>query len=570
MSELIFIGVAWPYANGPLHLGQIAGANLPADIFARYHRLKGNQVLMVSGTDQHGTPVTIRAEQEGKTPQQVVDNYHSEYLDVWKRLGISYDLYTTTGTLTHRKVVQDIFLNLYEKGLLIRKVTEHPYCQEDGRFLADRYVEGTCPLCNNPLARGDQCELCGKPLSPGDLIDWRCRICGKPPLMRDSEHFFLKLSSFQEALAFWLKPAQGRWRPNVYNFTLGWLSEGLQDRAVTRDITWGIPTPIPGYEDKCIYVWFEAVIGYLSASIEWAERMGDVEAWRPFWQDRSSKAYYFLGKDNIPFHTIIWPSMLMGYGDYQEKKGEGKYNLPYDVPANEFLSLEGRKLSTSQNWAVWATDYLDRFDPDPLRYYLSATMPETSDSDFSWTGFIRRNNDELVATYGNLVHRVLTLTYKNFNGKVPNPHELDEDDKLMLNRADEALSQVDEALKICHFREALGKCMALAAACNRYVDLKAPWKAIKENNPSAATTLWVSISILSALKTIQFPFLPFSSSRLHEMLGFQGKVEEVGWRIQSVKPGQTLQTPIPLFSKLEDSVAEIEIEKLHLQSSRTL
>lgn len=569
MSELIFIGVAWPYANGPLHLGQIAGANLPADIFARYHRLKGNQVLMVSGTDQHGTPVTIRAEQEGKTPQEVVDNYHSEYLDVWKRLGISYDLYTTTGTQTHRKVVQDIFLNLYEKGLLTTKVTEHPYCQEDGRFLADRYVEGTCPLCNNPLARGDQCELCGKPLSPADLLDWRCRICGKPPLMRDSEHFFLKLSSFQETLAFWLKQAEGRWRPNVYNFTMGWLNEGLQDRAVTRDITWGIPTPIPGYEEKCIYVWFEAVIGYLSASIEWAERLGNVDAWRPFWQDHSSKSYYFLGKDNIPFHTIIWPSMLMGYGDYQGKKGEGRFNLPYDVPANEFLSLEGRKLSTSQNWAVWATDYLNRFDPDPLRYYLSATMPETSDSDFSWTGFIRRNNDELVATYGNLVHRVLTLTYKNFGGKVPNPHDLDEEDKLMINRADETLSQVDETLKKCHFKEALGKCMALAAACNRYVDLKAPWKAIKENNPSAATTLWVCISVLSALKTIQFPFLPFSSSRLHEMLGFQGKVEEVGWKIQSVKPGQTLQTPIPLFSKLEDSVAEIEIEKLRLQSSKT-
>ena len=569
MSELIFIGVAWPYANGPLHLGQIAGANLPADIFARYHRLKGNKVLMVSGTDQHGTPVTIRAEQEGKTPQQVVDNYHSQYLDVWKRLGISYDLYTTTGTSTHRKVVQDIFLNLYEKGLLSTKVTEHPYCQQDGRFLADRYVEGTCPLCNNPLARGDQCELCGKPLSPGDLIDWRCRICGKPPLMKDSEHFFLRLTSFQETLAFWLKQAEGRWRPNVYNFTLGWLNEGLQDRAVTRDITWGIPTPIPGYEEKCIYVWFEAVIGYLSASIEWAENSGNIEAWRPFWEDHSSKAYYFLGKDNIPFHTIIWPSMLMGYGDYQGEKGLGKYNLPYDVPANEFLSLEGRKLSTSQNWAVWATDYLDRFDPDPLRYYLSATMPETSDSDFSWTGFIRRNNDELVATYGNLVHRILTLTHKNFDGKVPNPYELDEEDKLMLSRADEALSQVDEALKLCHFKEALGKGMALAAACNRYVDLKAPWKAIKEHNSSAATTLWVSISVLSALKTIQFPFLPFSSSHLHKMLGFSGKVEEVGWRIQPVEAGQPLQTPLPLFSKLEDTVAEIEIEKLRLQSSNS-
>ena len=405
MPERIFIGVAWPYANGPLHMGHIAGCYLAADIFARYHRLKGNDVLMVSGSDQHGTPITLRAEQDGVSPQQVVDRYHSDFLRTWDRLGISFDLFTTTGTDNHREVVQDIFSSLLDKGYIYTDTTPLPYCHTCRRFLPDRYVKGTCPHCANPDGRGDQCDQCGKPLNPEDLIDIQCRISGDTPEIRNSEHFFLKLSAFQEQLLSWVRE-QRHWRPNVLNFTRRYLEDGLKDRAISRDLEWGVPLPVPGFEGKRIYVWFEAVIGYLSASKEWAALRGQPDAWEPFWGG-DTRGYYFIGKDNIPFHTIIWPAMLAGYGGL---------DLPYDVPANEFLNLEGRQLSTSRNWAVWVPDYLDRYDPDPLRYYISATMPETSDSDFSWRDFVRRNNDELVATFGNLVHRVLTLTHRNFQG----------------------------------------------------------------------------------------------------------------------------------------------------------
>jgi methionyl-tRNA synthetase len=566
MPERIFVGVAWPYPNGPLHLGQIAGAMLPADIFARYHRLKGNQVLMVSGTDQHGTPVAIRAEQEGLTPQQIVDRYHAQYLDSWRRLGISYDLYTTTGTEDHRAVVQDLFLALYKQGLIYPSSSPHPYCERDRRFLPDRYVEGTCPHCGNPRARGDQCEPCGRPLNPQELLNWRCRTCGQPPVLRESEHFFLRLSAFQEPLMAWVRGAQGRWRANVYSFTMSWLAQGLLDRAITRDIAWGVPIPLPGYETKRIYVWFEAVTGYLSAAQEWAQRQGDPQAWRAFWQDPACKSYYFLGKDNIAFHTIIWPAMLMGYGAYDSAAGRGAYNLPYDVPANEFLSLEGRKFSTSQNWAVWLHDYLDRYAPDPLRYYLSANMPESADADFSWREFLRRNNDELVATYGNLVHRVLTFTYRNFQGRVPQPGPLDGVDTALLRRAERAMGEVDQSLAACRFREAIGHAMALAGEANRYIDTKAPWRTLKADPMACATALWAALQVISALKTAFSPFLPFSSARLHRLLGLPGEPQEAGWQAQSVDPGRTLGEPIPLFTKLEEErVLEEETQRLQAQ-----
>jgi methionyl-tRNA synthetase len=565
MPQRIFIGVAWPYANGPLHLGQIAGANLPADIFARYHRLKGNQVLMVSGTDQHGTPVTIRAEQEGVTPQQVVDRYHAQYLDAWQRLGISFDLYTNTGTENHQKVVHDLFLSLLKQGLIYTATEPHPYCETDRRYLPDRYVEGTCPTCGNTRARGDQCEQCGQPRNPDELIGWRCRICGNPPVMRDTEHFFLRLSALQERLLPWVKAAEGRWRSNVFSFTLNWLNEGLRDRAITRDIHWGVTIPLPGYDDKRIYVWFEAVTGYLSAAVEWAKGRGDPDAWRAFWQDPDCRHYYFLGKDNIAFHTIIWPAMLMGYGAYDSTTGRGDYNLPYDVPANEFLSLEGRKFSTSQNWAVWLDDYLDRYDPDPLRYYLSANMPESADADFSWSEYVRRNNDELVATYGNLVHRVLTFTYRNFDGRVPEPGPLDEADRALLERAELALADADRSLALCHFREGINRIMALAAEANRYIDRKAPWRTIKEDRQACATTLWTAIQAISALKAAFSPFLPFSSATLHRLLGFSGEPTEGGWAAQRVPPGQPLAEPAPLFTKLEEGIIAEETQRLEAQ-----
>jgi methionyl-tRNA synthetase len=551
MSERIFIGVAWPYANGLLHLGHIAGADLPADIFARYHRTKGNEVLMVSGSDQHGTPITLKAEQEGKKPSEIASKYHREFLESWQKLGISFDLYTSTSTPNHAGVTHDIFLTLLKKGYIYKSSMSQPYCPKCQRFLPDRYVEGTCPYCRFPGARGDQCDQCGKPLNAAELIDPRCRQCGTPPQFRESEHFFLKLTAFQDRLLEWVKQ-QTHWRQNVLNFTLSYLEEGLRDRAITRDIDWGVPVPVAGFDNKRIYVWFEAVIGYLSASKEWAKSSGDGEKWRSFWQ-RDTKSYYFIGKDNIVFHTIIWPAMLMGYGNL---------NLPYDVPANEFLTIAGQKLSTSRNWAVWVPDYLSRYDPDPLRYLLSINMPETSDSDFSWREFIRRNNDELVATYGNLVHRVLTFVYRNFNGAVPAAGELDSQSRALLDRAEATLKTVDGLLYRCHFREAMRSAMSLAQEANRYLDDKSPWKVIKQDRPAAAASLYTAIGVISELKTMLYPFLPFSSQKLHEYLGFNGKVEEYGWQRKLPEPGQKLLSPQPLFTKLDEKLVAEETSRL--------
>ena len=552
MSEKIFIGVAWPYANGPLHLGHIAGAYLPPDIFARYHRSKGNEVLMVSGSDQHGTPVTIRAEQEGKPPAEIVGRYHQQFLDSWQQLGISFDLFTSTGTANHAKVAQDIFLTLLDRGYLYRATVSQPFCPQCQRFLPDRYIEGTCPYCNSAGARGDQCDECGKPLNAVDLIDLRCSFCGTTPEFKDSEHFFLKLTAFEDKLLAWVKQ-QTHWRPNVLRFTTRYLEGGLKDRAITRDINWGIPVPLEGFQGKRLYVWFEAVIGYLSATKEWAKSSGDEEKWRSFWQGKV-KSYYFIGKDNIPFHTIIWPAMLMGY--------DGDLNLPHDVPANEFLTIEGKQLSTSRNWAVWLPDYLSRYAPDPLRYLLSVNMPETGDTDFSWREFVRRNNDELVATYGNLVHRVLTFAYRNFDGAVPVPGELDSRSQALIGDAKEALNRMDKLLYNCHFKEAIKTAMSLAQEANRYLDVKSPWKVIKQDRQAAATALYVAICVISCLRTALYPFLPFSSQKLHQFLGFKGSVEDDGWQLRLPPPGQKMLPPEPLFVKLEESLVEEETARL--------
>ena len=551
MSERIFIGVAWPYANGSLHLGQIAGAYLPPDIFARYHRLKGNEVLMVSGSDAHGTPTTIKAEQEGKSPAEIADYYQQEFLDCWQKLGISFDLYTTTDTANHAEVAQDIFLTLVNKGYAYKSTVSQAYCPKCQRFRPDRYVEGTCPHCGSPKARGDQCEACGKLLDAPDLIEPHCRVCGTAAVFKDSEQFFLKLTAFRDSLLDWVKQ-QTHWRRNVLNFTTRFLEEGLIDRAITRDINWGVPVPVEGFEEKRIYVWFEAVIGYLSATKEWAKSKGNDEGWRPFWQG-DTKSYYFIGKDNIVFHTIIWPAMLMGYDGL---------NLPYDVPANEFLTIEGRKLSTSQNWAVWLPDYLSRYDPDPLRYLLSINMPETSDTDFSWREFVRRNNDELVATYGNLVHRVLTFTYRNFDGCVPTPGELDSRSQALIGMAEDTLKTMDDLLYRCHFKEAIRQAMSLAQETNRYLDDKAPWKIIRQDRQASATALYAAIAVLSCLRTALYPFLPFSSQKLHEFLGFEGSIESDGWQLRVPQAGQKLLAPEPLFSKLDEGLIEQETSRL--------
>ena len=551
MPENILVAVAWPYANGPLHLGHIAGAYLPADIFARYQRLRGNRVLMVSGSDEHGTPITLRAEQEGIAPAELATRYHKEFLESWDKLGISFDLFTTTDTANHAAVTHDIFLSLLQKGYIYKGSMPQAYCPNCKRSLPDRYVEGTCPNCNFNAARGDQCDNCGHTLNPSDLIDVRCRTCSSTPRFENSEHYFLKLSAFEEQLRKWVG-VKDYWRQNVQNFTIGFLEGGLKDRAITRDIEWGVTVPQPGFEKKRIYVWFEAVIGYLSASREWASLQGDIDAWKPFWTGQN-RAYYFIGKDNIPFHTIIWPAMLMGYGGL---------SLPYDVPANEFLTIEGKKLSTSRNWAVWVPDFLQRYDPDSLRYYLSINMPETGDMDFSWHEFLRKNNDELVATYGNLVHRVLSFNYRNFNASVPDPGAMDEAGGALLQKAHTALDQVGSQLDRCHFKEALKIAMALAQDVNRFLDDTAPWKMIKQDRQAAGRSVYTAITAISALKTMLYPFLPFTSQKLHSYLGFEGDIRDAGWNLQVPLPGKALPQPQALFIKLEDSLVGEEMARL--------
>ncbi len=557
MAEKILVAVAWPYANGSIHQGQLVGAYLPADIFARYHRAKGSRVLMVSGSDQHGTPITVRAEEEGRKPAEVVAQFHREFLETWERMGISFDLFTTTGTENHAQVTHDIFLRLLESGYIYKDSMALPYCPKDARFLLDRYVEGTCPFCGSTEARGDQCDDCGKVLDPADLKDARCKFCGTTPEIRESEHFFLKLTALSGPLREWVS-RQSHWRKHVLNFTLGLLNEGMRDRAITRDIEWGISVPVAGFESKRIYVWFEAVIGYLSASKEWAQRQGEPEAWRDFWLADDCRSYYFIGKDNIPFHTIIWPGMLSGYGD---ANGHG-LNLPYDVPANQYNLVSGVKASTSRHWAIWLPDYLSRYDPDPLRYYLSANMPEAADSDFTWAEFVRRNNDELVATWGNLAHRVLTFTYRRYQGRVPEPGELDAGSRALLERAETALGEVGESIGLCRFRAGMGAAMALAGDANRYLDEKAPWRTFNEDPKEAARALYTAIGVINTLKVALYPYLPFTSERLHGYLGYEGSIESGGWRSLAPKPGQPLSEPQALFKKLDTSIIEEEEARL--------
>jgi len=584
MNDRILVCVAWPYANGNLHLGHIAGAYLPADIFARYHRLRGNQVLMVSGSDTHGTPITVRADQEGVSPRVIVDRYHASFLRSLQDFGITFDLFTETDTENHWQVTQDMFLRLLENGYIYKDTMVSLYCPHCRKYLADRYVEGECPYCHYPEARGDQCDECGRTLDAIELINPVCKTCGTRPEPRETEHFFLDLGKLNQPLLEWMRQGKEHWRPNVINFTLSVLESGeLHGRPITRDIEWGIPVPLEGYEDKRIYVWFDAVIGYLSATKEWAKLIGQSDAWREWWQDESVRHYYFLAKDNIPFHTIIWPGMLYGYGGL---------NLPYDVPSNEYLRVQGRQLSKSRNWMIELPDYLERYDPDPLRYVLSINMPERSDSDFTWEEFLRRNNDELVATYGNLVNRVLAFTWRNFDRQVPHPGALDEQDEAMLACAEAAFAKVGEALEACHFRAGIAEAMELAREANRYLDTKAPWFQIKEDREAAATTLYVVLNVINSLKTLLCPYLPFSSQAVHEMLGFDDNLlgrqyvvelqEQTRkhtalryeappngdrWQPARLAPGQALRKPKPLIKKLDDSIVEEEVERLLSLSS---
>ncbi|MEX1124444.1 MAG: methionine--tRNA ligase, partial [Acidimicrobiia bacterium] len=490
MSRRILVAVAWPYASGSLHLGHLGGAYLPSDIFARYHRLAGNDVIMVSGSDAHGTPITVRADEEGITPREVVDKYHAEILGYWEAVGISFDLFTTTMTENHHAVTQDMFLRLLEKGHLFKGTATQFYDPEAARFLPDRYVEGTCPHCGYAEARGDQCENCGRTLDATDLIDPRSRLSGATPVLRETEHYFFRLPEFAEPLKAWLE-SKTTWRRHVKNWALGMIEEGMPDRAITRDIEWGVEVPVddlgPG---KRIYVWFDAVIGYLSAAKEWAQMSGDPEAWRRWWEDPEAESYYFVGKDNIPFHAVIWPAMLLGYGGL---------NLPTDVPANQYITFKGAKASKSKGVGRSIGWYAERLQPDALRYAIAAVLPEQNDTDLSDEEIIRRVNDELVATWGNLVNRVLSLTANNFDGKVPTPSELTGEDQALLSSIDETLTTVASHIEAVELRAGLRAAMDAASEVNVYLNANAPWKMVKEDTKRAETILWTAIQAISGI-----------------------------------------------------------------------
>jgi methionyl-tRNA synthetase len=583
MPETIGVFVAWPYANGDLHLGHVAGVYIPADTFARYHRLRGNRVLMVSGSDAHGTPITVAAEREGVTPEDIFRRYHRRFLETYQQLGISFDLFTHTHTANHFRVAQDIFRTLYEKGYIFTQTQIQLYCEYDRRFLPDRYVEGTCPYCGYPNARGDQCDNCGRTLDAIDLSDPRCRLCGQRPVPRETEHFFFDLPAFTDRLLAYLE-RQTHWRPNVQHFVRNFIQDGLKPRPVSRDLEWGIPLPIPGYEHKVMYVWFEAVIGYLSASIEWSLAEGQPDVWQVWWRDPRARGYYFIGKDNIPFHAIIWPAELMGYDE--------SLNLPYDIPANEFLNLEGQQFSTSRNWAIWVPDFLSRYAPDPLRDYLTSIAPETRDSEFTWQGFVERNNNELLATWGNLVHRILTFVQARFEGRVPEPGALDGRDHLLLDQIAAGFQRIGDLYARVELKAAQREAMALAREVNRYLDEKAPWFQIREDRAAAATTLFVALRAIDSLKLLLAPILPFTSEQLHRLLGYRDRLfgdiviepgPETGghevlryrpaasegrdrWAPSELEAGRPLPPPQPLYQKLEESVIEEERQRLLAQS----
>ncbi len=588
MPQNILVAVAWPYANAEIHVGNITGAYLPADIFARYHRLRGNRVLMVSGSDAHGTPITVRADAEGKSAQQVYEHYHQRFLELFQKIGLTYDLFTTTHSENHFMVAQTIFNRLLENGYLYRETEAQWYSPQEKRFLPDRYVEGTCYLCGYKKARGDQCDDCGSILDGTQLIEPRSKTGSLSLELRETEHFYLDLAKLTPQLSAYLSVDKAHWRPNVIKPSRYTVEEtGLHGRAITRDLGWGIPVPIEGWEGKCLYVWFEAVIGYLSASIEWAKNRGTPAMWQDWWYDPAARGYYFIGKDNIPFHAVIWPAELAGVGRLFPDDSGDRLNLPFDVPANEFMNLEGDKISGSRNWAVWGLDVAERYGPDAVRFYLTINMPESKDSDWTWSEFQQRNNDELVATWGNLANRILSFTHKHFEERVPAPGELQADDRQLLDTIADGFDSVGELLGAVKLRAALQEALRLAGEVNKYLDEQAPWFSIKSDRVAAARSVYTALRALDSLKTIFSPFVPFSSEKLHSYLGYDGKLfgsqsiesyqesdrshnalvysdEDAGgrWEPSDLEVGQALRPPAPLFHKLDDSIITEEMNRL--------
>ncbi len=588
----ILAAPAWPYANGPRHIGHVSGFAIPSDMFSRYQRMAGNKVLMVSGTDEHGTPITVQADKEGVPPREIADRYNTVIGEDLTALGMTYDLFTRTTTRNHYAVVQEIFSRLLENGYIFPRTTLGAISPSTGRTLPDRYIEGTCPICGYPRARGDQCDNCGNQLDPTDLINPKSRINGETPRFVEQEQYFLDLPAFTDVLGSWLQGKSGQWRPNVLKFSLNLLGD-LQPRAITRDLDWGVPVPLDGWRDrpdKKIYVWFDAVIGYLSASVEWARRHGDPEAWRAWWNNPDAEAYYFMGKDNIVFHAEIWPAMLLGYAGRGARGGApgpfGLLNLPTEVVSSEYLTMEGRKFSSSRHVVIYVRDFLARYDVDALRYYVAIAGPENQDTDFTWSEFVRRNNDELVATWGNLVNRAVSFAARNI-GSIPAPGALTDADHALLATSRHAFGTVGEHLSHSRFKFGITETMRTVAEANKYFSEQAPWK-LRESDPERMRTiLHVALQLVDDAKTLLTPFLPRSSQLVHEMLGGTGtwsdmphvdEVDEDGgvpypvitgrydsaarWSSAPLRTGAPLAPPVPLFTKLDTAVVDEELARL--------
>ena len=587
----ILSAVAWPYANGPRHIGHVAGFGVPSDVFSRYMRMAGHDVLMVSGTDEHGTPILVEAEKQGTTPQALADRYNRVIVEDLTALGLTYDLFTRTTTRNHYAVVQEMFRTVHKNGYMVEKTTMGAISPSTGRTLPDRYIEGTCPICGYDGARGDQCDNCGNQLDPIDLVNPRSRVNGEAPKFVESTHFFLDLPAFANALETWLRGRKD-WRPNVLNFSLN-LIDDMRPRAMTRDIDWGIPVPLAGWEDnpnKRLYVWFDAVIGYLSASIEWARRSGDDDAWRQWWNDPEALSYYFMGKDNITFHSQIWPAELLAYDGKGDKGGTpgpyGELQLPTEVVSSEFLTMEGKKFASSRGIVIYVRDMLARYQPDALRYFISVAGPENQDADFTWADFLRRTNDELVAGWGNLVNRTASMIHKNF-GEIPAAGELHEVDAALLRQSSEAFGKVGELIGTHRHRAGIDTAMRLVQEANRYVSETEPWK-LTQDRERLGTVLNTAAQVVSDANTLLAPFLPHSAQKVHETLGGTGvfapqpRIEEVtdlddasrrypvitgdyrdvpAWGSTRLVPGTAVAKPTPVFTKLDDSIVEEELAR---------
>ena len=550
------VTAALPYANGPVHIGHMAGVYVPADIYARYLRLKKQDVIFIGGSDEHGVPITIRARKEGVTPQDVVDRYHNLIKKSFEEFGISFDIYSRTTSDIHHKFAADFFRKLYEEGKLIEKTTQQYYDEEAKQFLADRYITGECPHCHNQGAYGDQCEKCGRDLSPTELINPKSTISGSAPILKDTKNWYLPLNQYQDWLKEWILEGHKEWRSNVYGQCKSWLSMDLQPRAMTRDLDWGIPVPVEGAEGKVLYVWFDAPIGYISNTKELCEK--EPEKWGPWekwWQDEDTRLVHFIGKDNIVFHCIIFPIMM---------KAHGKYIMPDNVPSNEFLNLENDKISTSRNWAVWLNEYLEEFPgkQDVLRYVLTANAPETKDNNFTWKDYQERNNNELVAVYGNFVNRALQLTKKYWNGVVPACGEMTDYDKQTLQEFADVKAKVEELLDGFKFRDAQKEAMNLARIGNKYIADCEPWKVWKTDPKRVETILNISLQLTANLAIAFEPFLPFSSAKLRKMLSMESFEWEQLGRTDLLAAGHQLAEPELLFEKIEDSVIEAQVQKL--------